>query len=504
VVAASLAAGGAWALFRRPAVRVEDAVAVGRPPRIRPDYSGSVVPPNIAPLNFIVGEQGRRFFVRIRSDEGSPIEIVSRSPKITIGQPRWRSLLQANRGKDLRLDVYAEVDGQWLEYQTIVNRIAEHAIDDHLVYRLTGPIHRWWCEVAVHQRDLTSYRESAVLDGTDLDFGCVNCHSFAANRPDPMLIGMRTKGFGHAAILVRGGEAKKIGTRFGYTAWHPTGRLAVYSINKVRQFFHAARPEVRDVVDLDSTLAYYVVEAESVKMVPGASDKERLETYPAWSPDGRYLYYSSAPVLWTDRDTNPPLRYAEVRYDLMRIGYDVDADAWGEPETVLSARETGLSILQPRVSPDGKWLLFCMCRYGCFPVYQPTSDLYMMDLETGEHRKLAINSPSSESWHSWSSNSRWIAFSTRRRGGVFTRCYLSFVDETGRAHKPFIFPRKDPESYDSLLKSISVPELVAGRVPVEAEALARCARSADRIAVDGFTGASPGAGASDPWEPAKP
>ena len=497
-------AAGAWALVSRNGASVQDAVAVPRPPQIRPDYSGTVIPPNIAPLNFVIREQGTRFLVRIRSEEGDPIEMVSRSPKITIRSRRWRSLLEANRGKDLRFDVYAELDGRWRRYQTIVNRVAQHAIDDYLVYRLTGPIHQWWSRVGVYQRDLTTHRESVVLDGTTFGLGCVNCHSFADNRPDPMFIATRSDRFGSAAILVRDGEAKKIGTTFGYTAWHPSGRMAAYSVNKVRQFFPAAGPEVRDVVDLDAALAYYIAETENVKMVPRASDKQRLETYPAWSPDGRYLYYCSAPILWTDRDAKPPTRYADVRYDLMRISYDVNADAWGEPEIVLSARETGLSILQPRVSPDGKLLLFCMCRYGCFPVYQPTSDLYMMDLETGDHTKLEINSPLAESWHSWSSNSRWIAFSSRRRGGLFTRCYLSYVDETGRAHKPFILPRSDPQSYDSLLKSISVPELITGPVSVDAKTLSRCARSGEAVAVDAVTGASPLAGASEPWKPARP
>jgi hypothetical protein len=503
IAMALAAAAGAWALVSRGAAVPTDAVAVPRPPRIRPDYSGIVMPPNIAPLNFVVREQGGRFFVRIRSEEGSPIEIASRSPKITIPERRWRSLLESSRGKDLRFDVYAEMDGQWRSYQPIINRVAQDAIDDHVVYRLTGPIHNWWIQVGVYQRDLTTYRESAVLEGAGFGGGCVNCHSFASNRPDPMLIGTRSERFGSAAILVSHGKAKKIGTKFGYTAWHPSGRLAVYSINKVRQFFHAAGPETRDVIDLDAGLAYYSCETENARLVPRASDKQRLETYPAWSPDGRYLYYSSAPILWTNRDAAPPERYAEVKYDLMRISYDVDSDRWGEPEMVLSARETGLSILEPRISPDGRFLLFCMCRYGCFPIYQPTSDLYMMDLDTREYTKLEINSPFSESWHSWSSNSRWIAFSSRRRGGVFTRCYLSYVDETGKAHKPFILPRSDPESYDSLLKSISVPELITGPVPVGAEALARCARSGDTVAVDGLSGASPLAGASEPWNPAE-
>ena len=285
-------------------------------------------------------------------------------------------------------------------------------------------------------------------------------------------------------------RSKKLATRFGYTAWHPSGRAAAYSINKVCQFFHSAGAEVRDVIDLDSALGYYLVRTENVKLVPGAADKRRLETYPAWSPDGRYLYYCSAPMLWEDLGVVPPARYAEVKYDLMRISYDLATDEWGEPELVLSSAETNLSILQPRISPDGRFLLFCMCRYGCFPVYQPTSDLYMMDLDSGEYAKLDINSEFSESWHSWSSNGRWIAFSSKRKATPFTRCYISFVDNTGKARKPFILPQYDPCFYDSFLKTVSVPELITGPVPVTSKTLAGVARSDQVVTVDAITGAS--------------
>jgi len=502
-IAIAVSAGGAWMMvqFQRPSV--DDASAVPRLPQIRPDYSDITVPPNIAPLNFSIREQGTRFLVRIASETGVPLEIVSRSPKIAIPADRWRALLGANRGQDLRLDVYAEQDRQWRRYRTIVNRIAEQEIDAYLAYRLIPPVHNKWREVAVRQRDLTTFRESVVLDGTSFGTGCVNCHSFANNDPGRMLIGVRSEEFGHSAILVNEGQVKKIGARLGYTAWHPSGRLAVYSINRVWQFFHAAGAEVRDVMDVDAGLAYYLVRAENVKIVPRAADKKRLENYPAWSPDGRYLYYCSAPILWKTGDSVPPARYAEVKYDLMRISYDLASDRWGDPELVLSAQQTGLSILQPRISPDGRFLLFCMCRYGGFPIYQPSSDLYMMDLHTGDYRKLQINSEFSESWHSWSSNGRWIAFSSRRRGGLFTRCYLSFVDEKAKAHKPFILPQRDPEFYDSLLKTISVPELITGPVPVAAEILTDAVVSDRVITVDAISGASKPAGRGEPWQPTR-
>jgi Tol biopolymer transport system component len=195
-------------------------------------------------------------------------------------------------------------------------------------------------------------------------------------------------------------------------------------------------------------------------------------------------------MLWDDHREVPPARFAEVKYDLMRVGYDLAADRWGEPETVLSSQETNLSILEPRISPDGRFLLFCMCRYGCFPAYQPTSDLYMMDLDTRRHARLDINSEFSESWHSWSSNGRWIAFSSKRRAEPFTRCYLSFVDDSGKAYKPFVLPQYDPEFYDSFLKTVSVPELITGPVPVTNKTLAAAARSDQVIGVDAITGAT--------------
>ena len=128
-------------------------------------------------------------------------------------------------------------------------------------------------------------------------------------------------------------------------------------------------------------------------MVPQVARKERLETWPAWSGDGRYLYFCSAPKLWTDNAEYPPAQYDQVRYDLMRIAYDPNADQWGEPETVLSSKDTGKSIAMPRCSPDGRWLSFCMCDYGYFPTWQEDSDIYLMDLRASATTPVALSTP---------------------------------------------------------------------------------------------------------------
>ncbi len=480
---------GAVNLARRQAAFIiEEYARVDRLPRIRPDYTETVIPPNIAPLNFLVEEPGTHYRVKIYSTRSKEIKVLSRLPTIVIPPGPWKKLLAANRGEELRWDVYVrKPDGRWSRFDTITSTIAYEDIDDYLVYRLIKPLYNHWQDIRVYQRNLTNYDESGVLYGQQISPSsapCINCHTFLNNRTDRMTLGIRSTEYGSSALIGKGSVATKLDTKFGYTSWHPSGRLVAYSLNKVNQFFHSAGVEVRTVVDLDSDLVYYEVGSQTVKTAPGISDPNRLETYPTWSPDGQYLYFCSAPILWSDLNRVPPKGYERVRYDLRRIRYDIETDTWGEAETVLSSAETGLSILLPRISPDGRFLLFCMCEYGGFPIFQPSSDLYLMDLETGEYRRLEINSDRSESWHSWSSNSRWFAFSSKRRDGVFTRLYLSYFDETGKAHKPIILPQKDPTFYDSFLKTYSVPELVMGLVQVSSKALANAVRSPDKIAVE--------------------
>jgi hypothetical protein len=501
-----------------PAAAVDGAAAAGCTPQIRPDYADTVIPPNLAPLNFLVRESGSRYLVRIRSQRGRPIEVTSRSGKIAIPERAWHELLNLNCGGQLTFEVSVQSGAKgegnsWRRFDTFRCTVAKEDIDNYLAYRRIHPVHSAWRDMGIYQRDLRGFSESVILSGEYFGGGCVNCHTFCNNRTDTMLISTRSKQYTNSAMIVRDGAVDKVAATFGYSAWHPTGKIVAYSSAKITMFQHAAGSEIRDVIDLDSFLAYYDVSSKMVKTVPAIARKDRLETYPTWSPDGRFLYFCSAPMTWTDRSVIPE-QYGQIKYDLVRIAYDPDRDAWGAPETVLSARDTGLSILLPRISPDGRWLLFCMCKYGCFPVYQQSSDLYLIDLEaaksTGryEYRRLEVNSDESESWHSWSSNSRWIAFGSKRGNGTFTRTYISYVDPNGVAHKPLLLPQKDPMHYDSCLWTYSVPELTTEPVKVIKENLGRVVRGSRQINVQvpittATPKAKPDAAASEPYLPTR-
>ena len=493
ILRCSIAIALGWALASCAPKAVESYGETGRTPKISPDYGGTVIPPNIAPINFRILEEGRAYLVEIRSNRGQPIRVFSRTGHVRIRLRPWRALLAASKGGDIFFDIYVQdADRRWSRFRPLVNTVAPEEIDGTLVFRFMKPLYTWWKDIGIYQRDLTSYKTSVILHGRSFSGGCLNCHSFVGNDPDTMSIALRSVTYGSHTLLSRHGNVEKIGAKWGYTAWHPSGAVAVYSLNKVTQFFQAGGKEVRDVVDQDSALVCYRVESRKTTCPKELADKDRLETYPAWSPDGKYLYFCSAPVLWKDRNAVPPENYDKVRYDLRRIPYDVATDQWGQAETVLAASETGQSILLPKISPDGRFLLLCMCRYGCFPVYQPSSDLYLMDLATRQFRKLPINSELSESWHSWSSNSRWIAFSSKREGGPFTRTYFSYIDDAGLAHKPFVLPQQDPTYYESLVETYSVPELVKGPVTVSKSRLAWAARAKPAATPEiPITGATP-------------
>jgi hypothetical protein len=453
--------------------------SVDRLPNIYPDYTEIVIPPNIAPMNFIVNEKGDRYFIKITSKAGDPIEITSDNPKIIIPFHQWKNLLFQNRGQNLKIELYVESPGgKWSKFKTIDNQIANENIDSHLAYRLIHPGHNIWNKLGIYQRNLENYDEKPILLNRATDKSCMNCHSFCNNDPNRMLLHLRV-GPANGTLIITPDKMIKVNTATdfskagAYPAWHPSGKLIAMSVNKLTLFFHSFG-ESRDVLDHASDLIVYSIDSNMVTTCPDISNPDRLETFPAWSPDGKYLYFCSAPKFesfMTEENGKEDLLYKKIRYDLMRISYDIKDGTWGKLETVLSSAETGMSITEPRVSPDGRYLLFTMADYGNFPIYLKSSDVYLLDLKTGKYFKPDVNSDRTDSFHSWSSNSRWFVFSSKRGDGFVARPYFSYFDKNGKAHKPFVLPQEDPDFYDSFLFTFNVPELIKGPVTISPQKL---------------------------------
>jgi hypothetical protein len=447
-------------------------------PSIEPDYSDITIPFNIAPLNFAIKEPGEKFYVEISSEAGEKISLFSGKPAIRIPIKQWRDLLMQNTGKNLYITVYVKKeDGKVYKYKPVENYISGDKIDEYLAYRRIPPLYIMWNKVGIYQRQLSSFEETPIITNDVLNKGCINCHSFCNREPDKMLFHTRL-GHGTGMILVNEDKAYRVNTRtefnghVAYRSWHPDGKIIAFSCNKVLQFFHAVG-ENRDVLDKNSDLVLYNAETNTITSCPAISDTVMMETLPEWSHDGKYLYFCSAPqpddMKFSFVYTGD---YKTLKYSLMRIAYDAGSDTWGELETVIPSSATGLSITQPKSSPDGRFLMFNMSSYGNFSIYNIASDLYILDLKTGKYFKPGINSDRSDSYHAWSSNSRWVVFSSKRDDGVHTRPYFCHIDTNGNASKPFVLPQEDPEFYSTDLLLYNVPEFVNDKFTVSRDILA--------------------------------
>jgi WD40 repeat protein len=463
------------------------AVPANQPPHIKPDYQDVTIPPNIAPLNFAIQEAGTSFFVRLHGQAGEPIEVSSHKPKILIPEKAWHRLLSQNRGGRVEIDVYAQGENeQWKRYAAITNTIAAEEIDPVLIYRKIHPAHSTWSRMGLYQRDLATFDERPFLENNRFANDCCHCHILRNNDPNTATIVIRSSHYQNSLLVISNGVAQAIRGSVGFVAWHPTGRVVASSFSKPRLMLHSARNDMRDIAELEGWIGYFLLGSNVVKKVPGLSDNARLRTFPFWAPDGRYLYYCSAPNPWTNMATITATSHTTAKYDLMRISYDIERDQWGEPETVLPVSATGFSVAQPRISPDGHWIFFCAIPYGCWPTYDSTSDIYGIDLVAGQAggkftaRKLELNSNECESWLSWSSNSRWVVFSSKRISPLFNRPHISYVSPAGECSKPFILPQEDPEFYDSLLKTFTIPTLAKGPITVPEWKLVDAIKHSDR------------------------
>lgn len=435
-------------------------------PAISPDYADVTFPCNIAPPNFKVCEEGEAFQVEIGCEKSVEAIIQGDGAVIRIPESKWKALMEKAAGKNVFFRVSVKRGDKWICFQDIVNTVSPHPIDPFLVYRLLYPGYELWNEMGIYQRDLTSYKQTPVAVNRDFEGQCVNCHSFSRNNPETMMLHIRGKNGG--TIIHRSGETSKIkskpeGFKNGatYPAWHPSGRYIAYSLNEIQQFFHSAGKKPIEVADLEADIAVYDTETNQMIVDSLLYTDEYMETFPTWSPDGKTLYFCRS------RAYKKNLPLDSLRYDLFKVQFDEKEEKMHALECVYKASSEGKSVSFPRVSPDGKYVMFTRMNYGNFSIWHPESDLFLLNLQTGELRCMdEVNSDDVDSYHAWSSSGRWFVFSSKRMDGLWARPYFaSFNPETGALGKPFLLPQRDPDFYDSFTYTYNVPELI--KAPIQ-------------------------------------
>ena len=441
-------------------------------PSITPNYSGVTIPPNIAPLNFKLNEpyQAAR---AVCSYGTTHVEVDASDNQFYIPKDAWKKLLNEARGATIQITIYTQKNDKWTQYADFPIHIAAENIDSHLAYRLIEPGYEIWNQMGIYQRNLETYEQTAIYENKLSKGNCVNCHSFCMQDPDQMLFHLR-EGFS-GTMIMQHGKVEKLNTKtketlssLTYPSWHPSGKFVAFSVNNILQGFHTNNLNRVEVFDTASDVVVYDVERHEVVTTPLLFGKNAFETFPTFSPDGKQLYFSSASAVAM------PDSFAQVRYNLCSIAFDPQTRTFGSVvDTLFHADNAGKSVSFPRVSPKGDQLMYTLSDYGNFSIWHREADLWMVDLQTGEHTNLEIlNSEEVESYHAWSNNGRWVVFSSRRIDGLYTRPYIAYIDAKGTAHKPFLLPQERVDYYDRLMKSYNIPEFIRGEVSTKGRVIA--------------------------------
>ena len=433
-------------------------------PGIYPDYTGVTIPPNIAPLNFRLDDAHEKAVLTLQFDDRKK-QIKEENGQFTIPPSFWKKLLKAATGQSIELTLTKKENGQWIQYKPFKMQVAKEPIDPYIAYRLIEPGYAIWNIMGLYQRNLESYKESPIIENKMTNLNCINCHSFPNRSPEKMLFHIR--GNLGSTVLVDGKKVEKLNTKTDetisalvYPYWHPSEKFIAFSVNETRQSFHTRDSNRIEVFDLQSDIVVYDIEKHEIITTPPLFSDKAFESFPSFSPDGKTLYFSTADV------TDMPEEYNQVKYSLCAIAFDPVTRTFGTTvDTLYHAKTEDKSASFPRVSPDGKHLLFGVGAYGGFFVWHKEADLYMYNFTTGAYYPLAkANSTDAESYHSWSSNSRWIVYSSRRTDGLYTRPCFAYIDDNGSAHKAFLLPQREVRFYEKFVKAYNVPEFITGKV----------------------------------------
>jgi len=437
---------------------------------IYPEYREVSLPCNIAPLNFLI----RNKSVNAVQAQVGEITQWNKGNKIQWDETAWKQMISNHVGDTLSVKVMACIDDQWLQFDDLQWYVSPDSVDSYVTYRLIEPGYEVWHEVEIEERCIESFNTRTLADGKQLGNKCMNCHTHGGNEGQYSYFYIR--GSHGGAFVNRNGNFEKLALNNAktngstvYGGWHPEGRYGVFSTNVIIPAFHADPACRLEVYDTQSDLCVADFDTQRMITSPLVSQTDHtLETFPSFSADGITIYYCSAPNPCGDtipRAEDLQHLVKQLHYSLNRIGFDAENGSFTGPiETVIEATDS-TSVNFPRFSPDGKWLTYCESSYGTFPIWHLETRLVLTpaqqpSIETNRTRIQAT-------YHTWSHNSRWIAFASKEYDTQYGRVYLMHVGEDGALSNPLVLPQADPSHDDLYLKSYNIPDLSMHAMPYD-------------------------------------
>ena len=330
---------------------------------------------------------------------------------------------------------------------------------------------RWRCG------PISSRRPAVILENLPV---CANCHSFSA-QGETLAMDVDYANSSGSYVITRVAKEMSLATSdiitwsdykpedakptFGLLSQiSPDGRFVVSTV-KDRSVF-VATPGLafsQLFFPIKGILCVYDRETNAFQSLPGADDRQYVQSNPTWSPDGKYIVFARAEaynlkksrgedgVLLTQEECSEFVEDRKAfRFDLYRIPFN--GGEGGEPEPLEGASRNGLSNFFAKYSPDGKWIVFCQAQN--YMLLQPDSQLYIIPAEGGEARRLRCNTHLMNSWHSWSPNSRWLVFSSKANS-PYTQLFLTHIDDEGYSTPPVVL-----EHFTDSKRAANIPEFI--------------------------------------------
>ena len=440
-------------------------------PPMHPNYADITIPYNIAPLNFEI-DSVERIEVLVKGERDWTFE--SRGSTMRFNERKWREMLDAERGNELLIHLTTLRDNEHCGWRSFTWTVSEDRIDNYLSYRLIEPAYEVWNELQIVERNVENFDERLLGDNISTDRSCMNCHT--SNRAEHPANFMHVRGKRGGTIYSRDGKVRKINTSTPHTSGSAVygeiergGRYGIFTTADIVPILHLDARERMEVYDRSSDLIVIDFEEGTVSDNKAIRGTEYQETFPAFAADGRTVYFCRA-VSRPQPDST-----TKMMYSLCAIDFDPQTGRLGdEVRTVIDAESVGRSFSFPKCSPDGRWLMVTVSDYGTFPIWHSETDLWLVDLQSGAVDTLAaVNGRYSDSYHSWSSTSRWVVFASKRDDRVYGRPYIAHVDSLGQVSAPFVLPQRDPARYRTTLKSMNIPELYPQAESYDARAVRR-------------------------------
>lgn len=428
-------------------------------------FDGAVFPPEIVAPRFRWTDpqaSTHEWLVTVRfADAQEPIETFVRAPTWRPSPQQWEDMKRHSiRGKAVVSVIgrgSREGSDAYLQ-GTVSFFTSQDALPDQVFYRevilpfseaVKDPSRIRWRFGSISSEN----QPPVVLEKLPV---CGNCHSFSA---DGKVLGMdvdygNDKG-SYAATTIAKEMNLATSDIFTWSDYKrdpdnptfgllsqvsPNGRFVVSTV-KDRSVF-VPTPELafsQLFFPIQGILAVYDRTNQTFNSLPGADDRELVQSNPVWSPDGQTIVFarSQAYELKNLRDKQKALLspeecqefvdgHKQFKFDLYRIPFNGGKGGVAEP--LAGASGNGMSNYFPRFSPDGRWIVFCQA--ASFMLLQPDSRLFIMPAAGGEARPLRANTTRMNSWHSWSSNGRWLIFSSKANS-PYTQLFVAHIDQNG-------------------------------------------------------------------------